>query len=48
MPINVNSDLMPLSSLSEIAWLKFVAILGVRRPFKLFLSPFAKAVIIVS
>ena len=31
-----------------MAWLKLVAILGVRRLFKLFLSPLAKAVIIVS
>ena len=48
MPINVNSDFMPLSSRSEMAWLKLVAILGVKRPFKLFLSPLANAVIIVS
>ena len=32
MPINVSSDLIPLSSLSEIAWLKFVSdIISVKR-----------------
>ena len=48
MPTKVISDLIFLESLSSMAELKLSVIFFVNKVFKLFLSPFEKAVMIVS